>query len=230
MTSSTPRAFHLPELLKLFAEAPTFVARKPQKAVRLSTGGELMVESTLAEHMAAGLAPTTTPVVAGTFAVFGAEQADKVVPLLNDDGTITPEALLDNHIEVMDVVSEDDLTEMAITTGEVGDLTTDVYLDAPIKTTIAPEAMTIQAFGSETGIEVVQKGQILIKSEVLGVLPYERPHYSLTQDVDFLNQHVAVNGQSVTALAVSSAHTAFAHALSVALDERQSTTAQVKVS
>lgn len=230
MTSSTPRAFHLPELLKLFAEAPTFVARKPQKAVRLSTDGELMVESTLAEHMAAGLAPTTTPVEEGNFAVFCAEQADKVVPLLNDDGSITPEALLDNHIEVMDVVSEEDLTEMAITTGDVGDLTTDVYLDAPIKTTIAPEAMTIQAFGSETGIEVVQKGQILIKSEVLGVLPYERPHYSLTQDVDFLNQHVAVNGKSVTALAVSSAHTAFAQALSVALDERQRSTAQSKVS
>ena len=230
MTSSTPRAFHLPELLALFAEAPTFVARKPQKAVRLSTTGELMVESTLAEHMAAGLAPTTTPVEAGDFAVFCAEQADKVVPLLNDDGSITPEALLDNHIEVMDVVTEEDLHEVAITTGDIGDLSTDVYLDAPIKTTIAPEAMTIQAFGSETGIEVVQKGQILIKSEVLGVLPYERPHYSLTQDVDFLNHHVAVKGKSVTPLAVSTAHTAFAQALAAALDERRSVTAQSKVS
>ena len=230
MTASTPRAYHLPELLKLFAEAPTFVARKPQKAVRLSTAGELMVESDLAEHMAAGLAPATTWAEEGTYAVFGSEQADKVVPLLNDDGSITPEALLDNHIEVMDVVSEADLTEMAITTGELGDLTTDVYLDAPIKTTIAPEAMTIQAFGSETGIEVIQKGQIILKSEVLGVLPYERPHFSLTQDIDFLNHHVAVEGKAVTALAVSSAHTAFAQALSVALDERQATQAQSKVS
>lgn len=226
--TSTPRAFHLPELLELFAEAPTFVARKPQKAVRLSSNGELMVESDLAEHMAAGLAPATTWVEEGSFALFSADQADKVVPLLNDDGSIVPEALLDNHIEVMDVLSEADLNELAITTGELGDLSTDVYLDAPIKTTIAPEAMTIQAFSSETGIEIVQKGQILVKSEVLGILPYERPHHSLTQDVDFLNHHVAVVGKKVTALALSSAHTAFAHALAAATETRKSTT-QTKV-
>ena len=230
MTSSTPRAFHLPELLELFKEAPTFVARKPQKAVRLSTAGELMVESDLAEHMAAGLAPATTWAEEGTFAVFDADQADKVTPLLNEDGSISPDDLLDNHIEVMDVLSEADLKETAITTGNIGDLDTDVYLDAPIKTTIAPEAMTIQAFGSKTGIEVIRKGQILMKSEVLGILPYERPHFSLTQDVDFISNHVAVDGMSVTELTGSSSHSAFAQSLAASLDERQRTESAAKVS
>lgn len=219
--TTKPRAFHLPELLELFAQAPTFVARKPQKAVRLATAGELMVESDLAEHMAAGLAPATTWVEKGEYAVFDADQADKIVPLLNDDGSVAPDDLLDNHIEVMDVICEADLTELAITTGNVGDLKTEIYLDAPIKTTIAPEAMIIQAFGSETGIETIQKGQILVKSDVLGILPYERSFHSLTRDADFLSQHVAVSGKGTVPLATSSAHMAFANALSMALAERK---------
>jgi len=221
--AAKPRAFHLPELLELFAEAPTFVAKKPQKAVRLADAGELMVESDLAEHMAAGLAPATTWVEKGSYAVFNAAQAHKIMALLNDEGSVKPDDLLDNHVEVMDIISEADLNNLAVTTGDIGDPATELYLDAPIKTTIAPEQMTIQAFGSETGVEVIQKGQILIKSDVLGILPYERPFNSLTQDADFLNQHVAVKGKSIVPLATSSAHMAFANALNAAQEERTGT-------
>ncbi len=204
---------HLPELLAMFESAPVFIARKPQKAVLLSEGGELMVESNLAECMAAGIAPLTHKAEKGEFVVFEASQADKVAALLDKNGCVTPSDLLDSHIEIMDVLSEEELTSNSILTGKLGSLDTQIFIDPLLAAIVAPEDIIIQAFANSSGIEKIRAGQIIVKNAILGVFPYERPHKSLTSDSTFLNYHLPVIDGKISTIEASAPHKAFIKAL-----------------
>ena len=215
-TTQQPRYVQIPELIELFKNAPAFVASKAYKAIPLSENGELMVETQITEHMAAGLATIAQEVQAGEYALIQQDLTDKILPYLDDDGAISPLALLDNHIEVMDVSTKDNLLDTAIIDGELGTVEANIYPDVLLHAIIAPEDMNIPSFMDPLGVEKIHAGQLLVRSGVLGVYPYERPHHSLTADATFLETHLPVSGAGViTSLESSAPHQALAKTLKI---------------
>lgn len=190
------RYVQLPELIELFKGAPTFISKKAFKAIPLAANGELMVETQITEHMAAGLATIAQEVEAGEYALIHTDYAHKALPYLRDDGSIAPDDLLNNHIEVMDVCSRAFLEEEAILDGPAGNFDTNVYTDPPMQVLVAPEDMNIPSFMDPYGVESIREGQLLVRNTVLGVFPYERPHHSLTMDATFLDNHLPVDGDN----------------------------------
>lgn len=209
------RYVQLPELIELFKGAPAFVSKKAFKAIPLAENGELMVETQITEHMAAGLATIAQEVQAGEYALIHTDYADKALPYLKEDGTITPDDLLNNHIEVMDVCDGQLLQEDAILDGPLGAFDTNVYADPLLQALIALEDMNIPSFMDPYGVERIYKGQILVRNSVLGVFPYQRPHHSLTSDASFLDNHLPVDTENrkLITLEESASHMAVASAV-----------------
>ena len=227
-TTQQPRYVQQPELIELFKHAPAFVARKAFKAVPLSENGELMVETQITEHMAAGLATTAQEVQAGEYALIHQSLTDKIRPYLDAGGAISPLALLDNHIEVMDVCTKEDLMDIAITEGELGTIEANVYPDPVLRAIIAPEDMNIPSFVDPLGVESIRAGQLLVRGGVLGVYPYERPHHSLTSDAEFLETHLPVSGAgTLTTLEDSAPHQALASALAASLASKPAASSNI---
>ena len=224
--TKSARYVQLPELIEIFKRAPSFISNKAFKAIPLSKNGELMVETQITEHMAAGLATTALEVQEGQYALIHTDFAHKARPFIQDNGRIDPEDLLNNHIEVMDVCTEDFLNSEAIADGFVDDINTNFYMDPLLDVIVAREDMNIPSFMDPYGIEHIHQGQLLVRNKVLGVFPYERPHHSLTDDSTFLDHHLPVDGNNqLISLESSKAHQNIAHAVAASANKIATTSA-----
>lgn len=190
------RYVQLPELIDMFKGAPSFISKKAFKAIPLSENGELMVEAQITEHMAAGLATAAQEVQEGQYALIHSDNAYKVLPYLTEKGAVSPDDLLNNYIEVMDVCNEDFLRNEAIIDGTLGAFDTNVYTDPPLDVVIVNEDMNIPSFMDPYGVELIYKGQLLVRNSVLGVFPYQRPHHSITHDITFIEHHIPLNEEN----------------------------------